>query len=634
MTVTRMYKTASNTSTDVLTALAQASSSIDVNHQNFTNIDSLEDGAVLFANSTGGLTFEPYSLPYAFHYAADHHTLYVGVGFAVDGGTVNTKLYLNNSASIQWATGNRVRQDSHDVGLIRSGVNTLKVTNGSGGGGGTLAAATVLTNSYQARDQTLVSREIMSVASDRMKIKAPTSANNISYQGRAHDFLAYNGLSGADVNAAAFTASKASAISVAATPVASLNAAANYGQTDEVFDINVSLSYQTTYNDGSTITFARAINVEPRVYGFVTSGTIGHAITMYLNGAPSGDGTVTMTKTSALAVSGSSTTKSAAASSQTAIRLVETTHTYTGTTAITGVGSSMLWVDAPAIVGDPALTIASAASVYVAGAPTVTGATLTESYAMLVAGGTARFNGRVRVSPTARSVANGEFEDLRIDGCITTYTAGVGISDHRGVVMYAPTLAGSGAPSTVDRLTTMEVVGAPSCGLSFTATEVSALRVGRSGSISLKPHSDLLYSTVMLPSHTLSFISAANAATLTTIGPSMLNIGVLTVNHTKATTIPTASSVYIAGAPAASGAVTISSSYALWAASGTVRIDGFLSLAHIPTTDPIMSVPDSASGPTVTWAGGNTLKASAAPTGYFQIMYSGGVAYVPYYAGA
>lgn len=176
----------------------------------------------------------------------------------------------------------------------------------------------------------------------------------------------------------------------------------------------------------------------------------------------------------------------------------------------------------------------------------------------------------LRVAPGAYTgaTASTEFSDLDVIDHTGTWATGA-LTTQRFIRYRQPTIAFAGA-STVTTAVTFAVDAAPAAGSFATFTNVFAARIGGDVSAGATTAS-FIYRAVDVPAHTLTVTGSTG---VTSVGPAALGLGILTVTDASAVTVDTAATLYIAGAPAQAGSVTITNTYAVWVDAGNVRVDG------------------------------------------------------------
>lgn len=106
--------------------------------------------------------------------------------------------------------------------------------------------------------------------------------------------------------------------------------------------------------------------------------------------------------------------------------------------------------------------------------------------------------------------------------------------------------------------------------------------------------------------------------------------GIPTYAFVGASTITTAATVAIAGAPAVGTNATITNAYAFWVQAGTSRIDALLDLSGISAGSANIKITATSDTPTTTFSVVNAT--NAAPSGFLELNVGGAARYIPFYA--
>lgn len=301
------------------------------------------------------------------------------------------------------------------------------------------------------------------------------------------------------------------------------------------------------------------------------------------------------------------------------INLVGHVLTLSGATQLTGTPSIVAQYIGQITVTNTsnANTIDNAASLYLAGAPTASGAggftpVITNAYALWSDAGTNRFDGTVQLGAsgdTAHSttfygqISNGNSGSgyhTTASSANSIATMSMGISNGVGAATLRTgfNLTGTSIPlgnaaGTLDalygiyvnamtftqsanaRVVTTAVGGsfaAPySTNANTTFGTLSALSAG--ANLTLYQAATNLYRDVLVPSHTVTL--ATTTQMTGTPGIAEVMIGTLTVNQSGgAVIVDNGASLYIASALAPGGSVTITNNYSLFVDSGPSRFDG------------------------------------------------------------
>lgn len=197
----------------------------------------------------------------------------------------------------------------------------------------------------------------------------------------------------------------------------------------EQSDVYFSLARTVTWATGA-LTTQRAVRIAAPTYAFAGASTITTAVTLDVSGAPVAGTNATITNAYAFRVTtgtsyfgGAVAMTPAAATSGARVALTVTTPADTGITASTeqsdvylNLASTRTWatgalttqrfvrIAAPTIAFAGASTVTTAVTLDIAGAPVAgTNATITNAYALRVAGGAARFDGSLSLDATDAS---------------------------------------------------------------------------------------------------------------------------------------------------------------------------------------------------------------------------------------
>lgn len=227
--------------------------------------------------------------------------------------------------------------------------------------------------------------------------------------------------------------------------------------------------------------------------------------------------------------------------------------------------------------------------------------------------------------------ASTEVTDVNINLARTIGITGGALTTNRSVRIQSPTIAFTSS-TTLTNACTVDISGPPTSGNANTnITNPSTLRLG-SGNATYISSASLNYSNIVCLAHTIT-LTGTTQVTTAAGGVHQLSLGVITVTDSSSVTMDQAATLYIAGAPAAGGSVTITNPYALWVDAGTSRFDGPIDLSNISAGSSNMILTATSDTPTVTWGTvSETFKASAAPSGYMEVTVGGSARYIPFWA--
>ena len=141
------------------------------------------------------------------------------------------------------------------------------------------------------------------------------------------------------------------------------------------------------------------------------------------------------------------------------------------------------------------------------------------------------------------------------------------LTTQRFIKVTNPTMGFVGA-STVTTAVTLDIGGAPIAGTNATITNAICAQFG--GATTQVSAAGFTYANVGLAAHTLTMTGTTQ---VTSVGPSQLSIGILTITDASALTVNSAAALYIAGPPVAAGSVTLTAAYSIWVDDGAVRFD-------------------------------------------------------------
>lgn len=213
-----------------------------------------------------------------------------------------------------------------------------------------------------------------------------------------------------------------------------------------------------------------------------------------------------------------------------------------------------------------------------------------------------------RITPGAHLAMTGESPSITVATVTQEFTGAQALL--RAVIFNAPTYGLDGA-ATVTTAITVDITGTPITGANLAQTNTYALRVnntasistaalttaagiqvfapqtassgtvtnpraiiaGGSATISFASGATFNYAAIAVPAHTITG-NATTAQSIATSSFGAMSLGIVTMATTSAVTT-NAATLYIAGAPAATGG-SITNAYALWVDAGNVRFDGTL----------------------------------------------------------
>jgi len=423
-----------------------------------------------------------------------------------------------------------------------------------------------------------------------------------------------------------FTYTATTGLTIAPTAVASgtqtaftLTTAANTNQTasTEAVSVNFNLVNTVQFATGALST-QRAVVISAPTYAFVGASTITRAATFAIGGAPLAGTNATITNAYSLWVQGGKTQLDNGLAVDGASSIVftqQTTGVGNGTSRVFATWTGAAWTGSTAsteqldmdfalnrtvqfatgalttqrafLIRAPtygfvgASTITNAATFAISGAPVAgTNATLTNTWALWVQGGTSRFDGQVNIttsvspllitqgvattgSPTALSLTGGahttltlsvEAIDVNLALNRTVQFATGALTTQRAVLVQAPTYAFVAA-STITNAATFAISGAPAAGANATLTNTYALWVqgGISrfdGNLSINDAVNVVLGTTTgtqigtSTSQKLGFFAATPVAQQTgNISTALANLGLVTsgtLPYASLTSIPAA----------------------------------------------------------------------------------------------
>jgi hypothetical protein len=186
--------------------------------------------------------------------------------------------------------------------------------------------------------------------------------------------------------------------------------------------------------------------------------------------------------------------------------------------------------------------------------------------------------------------------DILFDIARTVQWAQGNITTQRAVNYEAPTWATATSSSTFANGVNVNIDSAPNAGTNCVFTALSALRVGSANVTVGATSAGLNYATVRVPGHT----ATVSGTTQVTASPGIaaLSLGIISIDDgaNENVTIDNGATLYIAGAPAATGGstVTLTNAYSLWVDAGIARFDG--NGTHIFEIDADTTTPGAAAG--------------------------------------
>ena len=205
--------------------------------------------------------------------------------------------------------------------------------------------------------------------------------------------------------------------------------------------------------------------------------------------------------------------------------------------------------------------MSQAITVEIAGTPTQgTNATITQAYALNIAGGAA----------TLDSASGAFVRVINAAARTVTFTGTTQITANSSVLALSSITYTDASAVTMDSASGLDV--APPIGAGSVAiTNPQTIRV--QGNASYATHAAAFsYNGIRFNNNTVTF--TATTQITATPGAANIYVGQITLTNAGAHTIDNAASVYIAGACVAGGSVTITNNYALWVDAGIARFDG------------------------------------------------------------
>ncbi|HEY1198439.1 MAG TPA: hypothetical protein VGG32_06910 [Thermoplasmata archaeon] len=308
----------------------------------------------------------------------------------------------------------------------------------------------------------------------------------------------------------------------------------------------------------------------------------------------------------------------AAGSTFSMVSLGNFTYTDSATTTVTALNGMMLNVGTPTInQSGGAVTVTTASSVYIAAAPAAGGSvTITNAYSLYVAGGTSYFGGNLTFNGTSLAIGTASAYPGTIYGNTITLegTPAINFSGTSGTIgsaaAYPGTIYTGGITFEVGGLSGTYSIGGTATvtgtltfsgnsPMTFTGSGVSNTvpsnvawgftlftAGGQYFGLNTQTGTDNTYNFLFQLGDTISYASAAGSShylvelaglSLTLTGGTgvtalqglELYVGQPAVTSSSATTVTTASTLYIAGAPSAQGSVSITNKYAIYVDAGT-----------------------------------------------------------------
>ena len=164
--------------------------------------------------------------------------------------------------------------------------------------------------------------------------------------------------------------------------------------------------------------------------------------------------------------------------------------------------------------------------------------------------------------------SNGAFPIVDMTGNTQTIT---GAADDLVTLRVYGWTVSAGTALTATNVSIIDVTGNPGVASSAIITNLQTIRCGVAAT--LASASGVTYTAgIRVPAHTVTL----TGTTQMTASPaaSCLNLGIITLTDTSSITVDNGAPLYIAGAPAQDGSVTLTASYAIWCDAGIARFDG------------------------------------------------------------
>lgn len=450
----------------------------------------------------------------------------------------NADLYIQNAAGLGQQI---ILEGSQAATDYRIRVNNTNTTSGTAGAvfylqvGGTSGG-----DPYSVYDITGGSTWIMGADnSDSDKFKLTTSALS-GFSGTKGIFVT----SGIYTNFAPAVASSGTAYAVDLSGAINtggtnglfrITNAASTGQTasTEINFINFDLGATTTWATGA-ITSQRAIFIEAPTLAFASASTVTNAATVYIDRAPQAGTNATITNPYALWIGGgkhiladgTNTVASAAGAIWNAVLLDMDVSVSGSTNITTATGFNMVALNAPTITDVGTMgTITNSATLYIGGAPTGSGLTITNAYALWVDDGAVRFDGAVTAASfTVSGLTSGR---------VTFATTGGALTDDAGFTFdgVTLTLSDSNAATTPLAILNQDSTGDSALRFSLSTTRSYAVGIDNSASDSF---------IISTAASGTAVLGTGNLLTLTTAGA-------LTVDTATVSTSLRASGVFSVG---------------------------------------------------------------------------------------
>lgn len=257
------------------------------------------------------------------------------------------------------------------------------------------------------------------------------------------------------------------------------------------------------------------------------------------------------------------------------------TNTTSSGTVATMVANSF---QRPTLAATSTTTFTDVATVYIANSPLAgSNVTLSGVFSLWVDNGYTRLDDRVLIATptTVASVVNIRGTEttsvalgvagtvINVQSGTTTDTASSGTVADNAAIGFAPITFATTNAVTYTNASNVYIRNVPVGGANTTILSAHALAL--SGATTQPSAAGRLDSVLFLPGETLTYTGSTG---ITSVGPSVISVGQMTITDASSLTIDSASSIYVAANPARAGSVTLTNSYGLWIDEGKVRFDG------------------------------------------------------------
>ncbi len=278
-----------------------------------------------------------------------------------------------------------------------------------------------------------------------------------------------------------------------------------------------------------------------------------------------------------------------------------TTGTITYTLSPGAADGVTLWIDQGTLTGTTAVTVTTASTVYIAGAPIAgTDMTITNAYALYIASGSVNLSGLI-YNPSNTTFTVGNSANTTVVFQTPLYAGGVFkfydtyLGQVMGAIGYAAITTDRTYGGCILSIGTVAGNSNTAASLSFTDGTNSYLVMNTqtatdgTANFTFSVGSPTSYASAAGSTHSMMALDAYTLIFTGTVGTTamngmMLNIAQPTLTDTSAQTTTTASTVFIAGPVIAGGSVTITNNFSLLVNSGSAGFGGAVGVGFVTST--------------------------------------------------